>query len=819
MLRMWVRVAGVGMWAVAGENPTQGTPPASSATPQSTLGRASTTYSIQRFELVGNVALDRGTLDRATRSAVGPAVTIPQIRSALKRVQESYRELGYGLVSLQLPQQFLGDGVVRVQVQDAVAAGVTNRLQSWSPSNYVVRHFVVQGNSVLGVEELDRVLGPVAGDSVRLGELQEAVRRLQAVYRERGYAGASVRLPQQLLTDGTVILYVDEGLSPESRLARQRIQVTPIESGEKPAIAPTFEVRRYEVQGNTLLSSSVVDAALMKATGTNVSLPQIQKALGELQLAYRERGYATVSVGLPQQQLTNAVVKVQVIEGIVTDIAVVGNRFFSSNNVIRSLPSLKTNEILNSKVFQRELDLANQNRDRQIYPTLGPGAESGTSALTLRVKDRVPLHGRVDVNNQSTPGTPEWRIQSSAQYNNLWQREHQVGVSYGFSPEAFKSEGVVTDYIVNRPLIANYGAYYRLPLGNAESVGEQMASSTRFGFDEATRQFRLPPAGSRPDLSFFASAASSDTGVQRGSATIVSKTPLLTIVSQDTGQNISINESVGTRFNVPVVLTDSNRWSFSMGLDWKRFFLESFNTNNFFITTVVTNAQGSQTIESVVSSPQPARRNEVQYLPITLGADYFQADRSGAYTVSWSVSGNWAGDSVDFGRSGYSTNAQALYGKSTVAMAREQRLPRAWTLYLRASGQVSSGALIANEQFSLGGLNSVRGYLEGDQFGDAGWFSSVELRTPFLTAPVPVGPKSVPIWLRGSVFMDYGQQYLLEAGGGQRDSVSLWGAGFGVSASVNNRLDLRVTLGWPLLDSPNRSAGDPRAYFSVGGQF
>jgi hemolysin activation/secretion protein len=75
------------------------------------------------------------------------------------------------------------------------------------------------------------------------------------------------------------------------------------------------------------------------------------------------------------------------------------------------------------------------------------------------------------------------------------------------------------------------------------------------------------------------------------------------------------------------------------------------------------------------------------------------------------------------------------------------------------------------------------------------------------------------VWLRGSVFMDYGQSFLLEAPAGRTDSVSLWGAGFGVSANVNNHLDVRVSLGWPLLDSPNRRAGDPRAYFSVGGQF
>ena len=51
---------------------------------------------------------------------------------------------------------------------------------------------------------------------------------------------------------------------------------------------------------------------------------------------------------------------------------------------------------INSHVFQRELDLANANRDRQVYPVIGPGLEPGTSELTLKVKDRFPLHARGD---------------------------------------------------------------------------------------------------------------------------------------------------------------------------------------------------------------------------------------------------------------------------------------------------------------------------------------------------------------------------------------------------------------------------------------
>ena len=172
-----------------------------------------------------------------------------------------------------------------------------------------------------------------------------------------------------------------------------------------------------------------------------MTIDAILAAAGDLQAAYRARGYMTVVVGLPQQTLTNGTVKVTVVEGRLAAINVGGenwHRYFSSNDVLRALPSLRTNILLNAKIFQRELDAANMSRDRQIYPVIGPGPEPGTSALTLNVKDRLPWHARLEVNNQATPGTPDMRAKFSSQYDNLWGLEHQIGLQYSFSFNQFK---------------------------------------------------------------------------------------------------------------------------------------------------------------------------------------------------------------------------------------------------------------------------------------------------------------------------------------------------------------------------------------------
>ena len=134
------------------------------------------------------------------------------------------------------------------------------------------------------------------------------------------------------------------------------------------------------------------------ASGT-VTLENIRKAATNLQRAYRERGYATVAVSLPSQRLTNATVRLAVTEGKLASVQVVGNQHFSAENILRAFPDLQTNTLLNSHIFQRELDAANQNRDRQIYPTLGPGSEAGHQRAYL-ARQRPPATARAPGSGQ-----------------------------------------------------------------------------------------------------------------------------------------------------------------------------------------------------------------------------------------------------------------------------------------------------------------------------------------------------------------------------------------------------------------------------------
>jgi hemolysin activation/secretion protein len=139
-----------------------------------------------------------------------------------------------------------------------------------------------------------------------------------------------------------------------------------------------------------------------------------------------------------------------------------------------------------------------------------------------------------------------------------------------------------------------------------------------------------------------------------------------------------------------------------------------------------------------------------------------------------------------------------------------------WTTSLHLDGQWASSPLISNEQYGLGGVNSVRGYREGQVFGDTGWRAGLEQQTP----PQVIGMvyRNHPLTVRGTVYMDYGETYLLDPQG-RPGRTPLWGTGFGFVAAIGATWEARFLFSMPLLSYGETKSGQPRFDFGLSAQF
>jgi len=590
----------------------------------------------------------------------------------------------------------------------------------------------------------------------------------------------------------------------------------------------TFPVEGYEITGNTIFRYEHLEPIFKKYVGPAITLDTIKEAATELQVAYHNYGFNTVKVGLPTQTITNGVVKVKVIEGRLAEINVINNRHFSSNNIMRALPSLQTNILLNSIVFQQDLDKANANRDRQIYANIDPGPEPGTSTLNLKVKDRLPLHARIELNNYSTPGTPEFRVNSAAQYNNLWQLEHQVGLQYSFTPEMKKEDQMPAFY--DQPLVASYSAFYRMPLDfNKDKDRGLPAKISDFGYDEVAKRFRAPPAAEYADLIFYASRSFSDTGLNLQSESVTQPADFdavggLRIQDDILAQTQTKNEALGFRFSDPLPGFWGIHSSLSAGLDYKSFRSENLQREEFTATLSVSQGNSGPPFDVFpASAPPPTDRsthNSVQYLPFALGWDLSKADKWGSTAFNLNSSVNFAGlfdSKADFQKTANSTKASGTFLILNSGLTRDQKFYDDWGVRLHADGQWASEPLISNEQFGIGGLAGVRGYRDGQEYGDTGWRTTIEPHTPLFN--LGMVDATLPMYVRFSIFTDYGRRYLLDPTPGRKRELGLWGTGFGFNGVIGDRVDYRFNIAFPLLDTPGVTAGKPRLSFAVSVQF
>ena len=72
--------------------------------------------------------------------------------------------------------------------------------------------------------------------------------------------------------------------------------------------------------------------------------------------------------------------------------------------------------------------------------------------------------------------------------------------------------------------------------------------------------------------------------------------------------------------------------------------------------------------------------------------------------------------------------SQGSYSKLTFAASRLQQITNGFSLYAGISGQGASKNLDSSEKMSLGGIDGVRAYPQGEGFGDQGYLANLEAR-------------------------------------------------------------------------------------------
>ena len=197
----------------------------------------------------------------------------------------------------------------------------------------------------------------------------------------------------------------------------------------------SFFIGEYRVEGAKRLSRLEVERAVYPYLGPHRSAEDVESARRALESAYRDAGFQTVSVLIPQQDPSRGVVVLQVIEGAVSRLRVRGSQYYLPSRIRAGAPSLAEGSVPNMNDVRREILALNRLADRRVKPELRPGEEPGTFEVDLNVEDTLPLHGSLELNNRYSPNTTPLRLNGALSYGSLFQLGHTLSLNFQVAPE------------------------------------------------------------------------------------------------------------------------------------------------------------------------------------------------------------------------------------------------------------------------------------------------------------------------------------------------------------------------------------------------
>ena len=413
----------------------------------------------------------------------------------------------------------------------------------------------------------------------------------------------------------------------------------------------------------------------MPHLGLGRSIQDIEAARLNLEKLYHDRGYKTVLVSIPQQQVHDGVVHLHVTEAAVGQLHIEGSRFHSLEGIRGKLTQLNEGSVPQFGEVQKQLADVNHTADLRVTPVLKASQTPGKVDVDLKVADTLPLHASLEVNNRYSANTAHARVVGELRYDNLFQAGQSISLQYQTAPD--------------HPQDAKVGSLsYVMPL-------------------EANRVLALY-------------AVHSDSQVAAvGELDVIGKGNIF-----------------GARWIAPLPTASREFYhSFTAGADYKdlkqnvhlggKDCASDFNSANCNVLSPASYPEFTLLYSGTWLGPGGSGAG----IPATLGR---RSSTTFDVGVNFTLRG-LATERMQFAdkRAGASTEFATL----RPGLTREQLLPGAFSLVGRLEGQIASGPLLNNEEFAGGGAESVRGYTEAERLADNGFRASLELRTPQLLMP------------------------------------------------------------------------------------
>ena len=187
-----------------------------------------------------------------------------------------------------------------------------------------------------------------------------------------------------------------------------------------PGAGPKFIVKKFKVTGNTLIDDATLAPILEVGDGLEVTLGILHLIAQEINSEYAMRGYVLTRAYVPEQEIENGIVTIQVVEGKLGKIEVSGNEKFKQEEIQARLQPLLGDPALKESTLEKYLLSLNAVQGLKVKAVLKPGEVFGTSDLTIQTKESRTYRIAFDADNFGSRFTGEQRYGLTGEAGSLF---------------------------------------------------------------------------------------------------------------------------------------------------------------------------------------------------------------------------------------------------------------------------------------------------------------------------------------------------------------------------------------------------------------
>ena len=257
----------------------------------------------------------------------------------------------------------------------------------------------------------------------------------------------------------------EEPLKPLPSPLEPGAPAPPPETTERmPAVR--FVLIEVRLEGNRVFTADELGTVTAPYLNRQVTTEDLESLRLSLTLYYVARGYITSGAVIPDQAVTDGVIRIQIIEGTLTRIEIEGAKWLRPGYYERRL-ALSAGPPFNILTMQERLQLLQQDpRVQRINAEHRHGVVRGESELKVRVKEHSPFKGWLTVDNYQPPAVRAERGLATIAHDSLTGNGDRFLFTYGQSIPMNNTTGVLPliDASYNLPFTAydtNLTASYR----------------------------------------------------------------------------------------------------------------------------------------------------------------------------------------------------------------------------------------------------------------------------------------------------------------------------------------------------------------------